>query len=195
MLNKKVLAFAALLLAAVVLAAGYNRPYRWWPVNDLTEQEYIKAFTPDSGRAPSEGSVAIGQWDEVPPTLEVLQQGGEHPDIVRPDYAVSTPESIKRGSDLYDIYCYACHGQKMSVNPDDFSPIKKGTMEGRYALLAPGLERLSQPTYTDKYIYATITHGSASGLMKRMSYHLSPEERWDVVNYVRSLVDEHNKAQ
>lgn len=195
MLDKKVLTIAIVTVCGLALMAGYNRPYRWWPVNDLTEQEYIKAFTKDSGRAPAEGTVGLFDYEPTPGAMDVMTAGGDHASIARPEGTALSPESVKRGEELYNIYCYACHGSEMSTDPEKFSPLKKGTMEGKYALLAPGMERLTLPHLTDEYIYATITNGSVSGLMKRMSYHLTPEERWDVVDYVRSLVNEHNQNQ
>lgn len=195
MLAKKRLVLGLVLVSGLLLMAGYNRPYRWWPVNDLSEQAYIKAFTPDSGRAPAEGSVGLNDFDHAPLAMDVMSNAGDAPDFARPEGNVSSAESIKRGQDLFTIYCYPCHGQEMSVDPAKFSPIKKGTAEGKYALLAPGMERVALDPYTDEMIYATISNGSVSGLMKRMNYHLSPQERWDVVDYVRSLVDTYKQTQ
>jgi mono/diheme cytochrome c family protein len=191
MRNRKFWLIAAVVVCGFALMAGYNRPYRWWPVNDMSEQEYIKAFTTDSGRAPAPGTVAVGAPDVVPPTLEFAMKLGDHPDFEKPPSAASSPESIARGEELYNIYCKVCHGQDMGPTPEMKSAVYK-RVNG--ALPAADIHRLTaSPIYSDEYIFAIITHGSASGLMKRMSYHLSPEERWDVVNYVRSLVDKYKK--
>ena len=173
MLNKKLVGVTALVLFGLVFTAAYNRPFRWWPFNDMSEQEFIKPFTENSLRAPAEGSVAVDQWDPVPLKTELTN----YPDFKNP--VAATAESVQQGGKLFGIYCYPCHGQEMSPDPEKMSPVQKKGM--------PGANLLLVRNYSDEHIFATITHGSA--IMKRMSYHLSPEERWHVVNYIRSLIN------
>lgn len=187
MLNKRFLMLAIVVTAGVLVIAGYNRPYRWWPMNDMAEQEYIKAFTKDSGRAPAEGTVTVDEWDFVPNKLELAN----YPDFKNPTGGVADTTSVARGKELYDVYCWPCHGAEMSADEAKFSPVRRGNRPGSdrvWAMPAANIDLVKN--YSDEHIFAVITHGSA--IMKRMSYHLSPEERWDVVNYVRSLAD---KAQ
>ena len=175
MVNKKVLWCAAVCLCGLVLMAAYSRPFRWWPVNDMTEQPAIKPFHTDGLRPPAEGSVAIDGWEPVPTKLELAQ----YPDFKNP--VPRTPESIEKGKALYETYCWTCHGTGMSPDPTKWSPVP--TMNAVSAKV-----NLIQ-IYSDEHIYSVITHGSA--IMKRMSYHLDPEERWHVVNYVRTLIEAH----
>lgn len=185
--NKKRLVIGlAVLGSAMLLMAGYNRPYRWWPINDLTEQTYIKSFTEGSGRAPVAGTVSTEQWDDVPDKMAVLMSAGDHPDI---EAAVPTSvESIARGKKHYDIYCFPCHGEELSPDPARYSPVRAGKRPGSDSTwVMPAADINLIKMYTDEHIYSVISNGSA--IMKRMSYHLSPDERWDVVNYVRSLAD------
>lgn len=191
-MRNKLLLFSAVALCCIALAAGYNRPYRWWPMNDMSEQEYIKAFTTDSGRAPVPGTVAVGAWAVVPPPLEFLMKQGDHPDFEKPADAATSPKSVANGEALFNIYCATCHGPEMGPTPEMRSPLVVMGDDRNWTMPVADIHRInSTPLYTDEYLYAIITHGSASGVMKRMSYHLDPQERWDVVNYVRTVADKY----
>ncbi len=172
MLNKRFLWCAGLALAAMVMVAGNNRPYRWWPINDMTEQQGIKPFHTDSLRAPAEGSVSVDQWDPVPPRADFMT--GEK-NMINPVEA--TEASIATGHELYDIYCISCHGRELRNDEGYQSPVQAKGM--------PGLNLTVVSIRNDGYIYTTLTHGSA--IMQRYSFHLSPEERWHVINYIRHL--------
>lgn len=175
MLNKKLLAVTGIVLAGVALMAAYNRPFRWWPFNDMSEQIIIKPFNENSLLEPPEGSVSIDQWEPSPTRNEVAL--GEKEGLTNP--IPSSAESVARGEELYQIYCHNCHGKEMSPNPEDQSPVQQKGMPGANILLVR--------TYSDAHIYAVLEHGNA--IMKRVSYHLSPEERWHVINYIRSFQD------
>jgi len=163
---------AGLLITAGLLVAGFNRPFAWWPINDMAEQVSIQPFNPDSLRTPPEGSVAVEQWDPVPNRMEIDQIGGYDNPIELTD------ASIKEGKALFDIYCVICHGKNMSIDPQNMTPVQKKGMMGLPASVAN--------MRSDGYLYATITNGSG-GLMPRQAFNLSPEERWHVINYIRSL--------
>ncbi len=175
MLNKKLLGALALLSCCLVLMAAYNRPYRWWPFNDMSEQPILKPFTENGLLSPAEGSVALDDWEPVPTKFEVAN----FPEFKNP--IAATPESIQTGEKLYNVYCLSCHGPGMTANPEAWTPVQKKGMPGANILLVK--------TYSDEHIFAVLTHGSGA-IMKRVSYHLSPEERWHVVNYVRSVANE-----
>lgn len=188
MLDKKYLWLAAVTLCGVFLMAGYNRPYRLWPINGMSEQRIIKPFTKDSLRTPPEGSVAVDAWEPVPAKMDLLINPALAATIPNPVEA--TPASIAKGKELYSIYCFPCHGIEMSPDPAKFSPVKRGNRPGSdstWAMPAADINLLRAANYSDEHIFTVISNGSA--IMKRLDYHLSPEERWNVVNYVRSLVN------
>ena len=179
MINKPVLWCLLVVAGGALVAAAYSRPYRWWPINDMTEQPTIKPFHPDGLRGAPEGSVALDEWEVVPDRLEILT--GQHPDFKNP---VPLDEaSVKKGEELYTVYCYTCHGTEMAS--DKKSPVQEKGM--------PGFAIEVVQARPDEYIFSTITHGGA--IMKRMDYHLSPEERWHVVNYIRSLINDFQSQQ
>ena len=196
MLDRKFLTLTVLALCALVLMGAYNRPYRWWnalfsPLNveDMNEQIFIKPFEVDSLRDPVAGTVSVDQWEPVPNKIDLMTKPAEYADFKNPVSAGA--ESIKQGEELYNVYCWPCHGTGMSPDPDKFSPVKAGrlspTEDVRWSMPAADLNLVQN--YSDEHIFTVITHGSA--IMKRMDYHLSPEERWHVVNYVRSLIVKH----
>lgn len=168
--KKKLLLASVVLVASVAMVAGYNRPYRWWPINEMSEQTIIKPFNENGLRAPVEGTVAVEQWAWVPPRAEIDSAGITNP-------IPSSEASVAEGEELYNTYCLSCHGEGMQNDEEHMSPVQRRGM--------PGANLDLVKMRSDASIFATMTHGSA--IMKRVSYHLSPEERWHVVNYIRHL--------
>lgn len=95
----------------------------------------------------------------------------------------ATPESIKKGRNLYRVYCAACHGLQGHAESPVASKIGAISLTDGYV-----------DTLTDGWVWGTITFGSyvmpAYGLPSGNAEHrgsndLSVEERWHVVNYMR----------
>lgn len=85
--------------------------------------------------------------------------------------------SIARGAELYAINCAMCHGQTAQGN----GPIA--------AFLANKPANLTTPVVqskSDGSIFLTITNGVA-GKMPALNENFTVPERWDLVNYVRTL--------
>ncbi|HKG54459.1 MAG TPA: c-type cytochrome [Anaerolineales bacterium] len=85
--------------------------------------------------------------------------------------------SIARGAELYNINCKMCHGQTAQGN----GPIA--------AFLANKPANLTSPVVqskSDGSIFLTITNGVA-GKMPALNENFLVPERWDLVNYVRTL--------
>ena len=91
-----------------------------------------------------------------------------------------TDASIKKGRNLFQIICAACHG--LSGKAD--SPVSEKI--GAVDLTAEYIQN-----YPDGYIWGTITFGSAImpayGVPNSQggSNDLTVEERWHVVNYLK----------
>jgi mono/diheme cytochrome c family protein len=88
----------------------------------------------------------------------------------------ATADSLQRGSILFNINCAMCHG------PDGSG---RGTLSGYFASPPADLTSERVQALSDQEIFLVVTQGW--GLMPRMAENLSPVERWDVVNHVRSL--------
>jgi len=89
----------------------------------------------------------------------------------------SDDASIARGAELYNINCKMCHGQTAEGN----GPIA--------AFLANKPANLTSPVVqskSDGSIFLTITNGVA-GKMPALNENFTVPERWDLVNFIRTL--------
>ena len=179
MIRKKLLITIGMLVLVAAVTAAYRRPYVWWPVNDMSEQPILKPFHVDGLRDPEPGTLSTDAWDPVPPKLEVA--ANQHPDFTNP--VAATPESVAKGKEFFGIYCIQCHGDAMKTEVQ--TPVM---LKGMPGAKMPRVSMLS-----DAEIFSTITYGNA--IMKRMDYHLSPEERWHVVNYLRTEIEKYKAGQ
>ena len=148
----------------IVVALAYTLP-RLPGVSEMADQPSIKPqerpFLPPLHAIPVQGKE---------PQRDVF----EAMDLENP--VPATVASIGHGKQLYAIYCTVCHGAdakgtgpiatKLSVPPDDLT----------------GENTTEQP---DGYLYQMIRQGGDA--MPGEGASLSPQERWDIVNYIRSL--------
>jgi mono/diheme cytochrome c family protein len=92
----------------------------------------------------------------------------------------ATPESIKAGAGLYVGYCLLCHGER-------------GRGDGPWVGQLPAAPAdLTQPglldRQTDGEIFWKITKGREQ--MPGFEHQLKDEQRWHLVNYLRTLAKE-----
>lgn len=121
------------------------------------------------------------QQQPRPSAAGTLPMGGE-PSVDRVVAAAAlrnpvTPSaaSVGRGEKLFGIYCALCHGPRGQGD----GPVAQKFMP------PPDLTMKAIAERTDGYLYATIRNGGA--LMPGLGESLTPEERWDVVNFLRRL--------
>lgn len=88
----------------------------------------------------------------------------------------ATPASIKKGGDLYAVYCTPCHGASGKGD---------GLVAAKFVTPADLTNPDLQKARTDGYWQSYLSVGGA--VMPSYAESLSAEERWDVVNYVRTL--------
>jgi mono/diheme cytochrome c family protein len=86
--------------------------------------------------------------------------------------------SIKRGAELYTINCQMCHG----VTGEGNGPIAPFLINFKPANLTSPLVT----AFSDGQIFMTISNGVPER-MPALNENLTVSERWDVVNYVRTL--------
>ncbi len=85
--------------------------------------------------------------------------------------------NMKRGQELYNIYCVVCHGK---------SGMGDGSVTGPDRFPAPpSLHTDAVVGYEDGTIFHIISKGI--GKMPAYSTQLNHEERWQVVHYLRAL--------
>ncbi|HYB40211.1 MAG TPA: cytochrome c [Candidatus Methylomirabilis sp.] len=94
----------------------------------------------------------------------------------RKNPVAATPQSVRRGSELFAIYCTPCHGA---------SGKGEGLVSAKFVPPPDLTNSELQKTRTDGYWQSYLSAGGA--VMPSYSEALSPEERWDVVNYLRTL--------
>lgn len=90
----------------------------------------------------------------------------------------SDPASVARGAELFHINCTACHGEDAKGD----GPVAAFLQNKKPAdLTSPAVQFLS-----DGAIFMVITNGMP-GAMPALNENLTVRERWDVVNYIRTL--------
>jgi mono/diheme cytochrome c family protein len=100
------------------------------------------------------------------------------PDLGAPANPVQADQaSIARGNELYHIDCAQCHGPLGQGN----GPV------ANYLQNRPSdLSGLAVQSLTDGGLFMTISIG-VEGKMPALNENLTVRERWDVVNYLRTL--------
>ncbi len=88
----------------------------------------------------------------------------------------SSPDSLQRGQVLFSIVCQVCHGPAGTGN----GPLSAFFTPKPFDLTGNIVQGLP-----DSQIYLVITQGINT--MPSLAENLSPSERWDVINFVRSL--------
>jgi len=84
--------------------------------------------------------------------------------------------SIQRGRILYDMHCQLCHGPQGHGD---------GALAGYFDRTPQNLAGAQISAEFDGSVYLTI--GQGFGQMPSLAENLTPRERWDVINYVRTL--------
>lgn len=94
-----------------------------------------------------------------------------------------TSESINHGRFLYETYCLVCHGPA-GRGDGPISSAAGGPFFGVRSLVNDTIARRS-----DGYIYGVIVSGQVMGrgLMPVYGDKVRGPDRWDLVNYVRTL--------
>ncbi len=100
------------------------------------------------------------------------------PGLGAPENPVEANEaSITRGSNLFEIHCQMCHGATAQGN----GPIAPFLANRPANLTSPVVQSKS-----DGSIFLTITNG-VDGKMPPLNENLTVPERWDLVNFLRTL--------
>ncbi|NWG06467.1 MAG: c-type cytochrome [Chloroflexi bacterium] len=164
LLKQLVVVFAVLgILGAVLLTFTFDVVKIDWPVFMEIQPAFKQMenpLPPPERSIPVEGAIAIpGMGAPENPT-------------------VADEASIARGAELYSLHCQMCHGAAGDGN---------GT-------IAPFLIKFKPANLTsdvvqsksDGSMFLTISNG-LDGRMPALNENLTVSERWDVVNFLRTL--------
>jgi mono/diheme cytochrome c family protein len=174
---KSLLGLAVLLLAGigVVIIASHGRSTSAAQnanSSTTTNRNQNRSITPPSGAGAQE-DFSKNTW-ELP----------EDADKTKNPVATS-PESIAKGKELYlermKGNCIFCHGETGSGNEANFPRLRRKPAD------LTNKERMT--AMTDGEVFWKISKG-INGIMPPGEKRLNEEERWHVVNYVRTLAKE-----
>ncbi len=167
---KRALALAGLVLLGACNPDDVVHKVGWFAT--MRHQRSIKPYAHPIAQV--DGTVPV-TGGELPVTRENADR------LVNP--RTRTAESLNRGKWVYQTYCLVCHGES-GRGDGPVSLQGGGPFPGVRSLVTDTLSRKS-----DGYIYGTLLDAAAMGrgLMPRYSDKVRGTDRWDLVNYVRSL--------
>ena len=168
-INRSMKRIAVMLAALAIPATALAWPWS----QDMMNQPSIK---------PQEGVMTPFPKRSIPVTgiPTKVANRDEAKELVNP--IPVTVASLKKGRNLFRIYCAACHGLSGKADSPVSSKIGAIDLTDDYV----------QKTLTEGWVWGTITFGSyvmpAYGVPGEQggSNDLSVEERWHVVNYVKN---------
>ena len=100
------------------------------------------------------------------------------PNMGAPENPVEADEvSISRGETLFSLNCVMCHGATGEGN---------GSVSALLANKPANLTNIITQSKTDGALFLTLTNG-VDGRMPPMVENLTVRDRWDVINYIRTL--------
>src|SRR3990172_4540516 len=118
--------------------------------------------------------------DPLPPPERSIPIDGPIaiPGMGAPENPVAADEaSVSRGKELYTLHCQMCHGE----SAEGAGPIAPFLANRPANLTSPVVQSKS-----DGSLFLTITNG-IDGKMPPLNENLLVSERWDVVNFLRTL--------
>ncbi|MDX1569771.1 MAG: cytochrome c [Xanthomonadales bacterium] len=163
----RALLFALLMLATpVVLAFPWDKDMQDQP--SVKPQETEVPLAPE-GSVPASGAEPVEITQEVAAILRGRIESAQLPNPVPADEA-----SIARGKLRFETHCAVCHGK----NGAGDGPVGQKFIARPFDLRIDYVQ--NKP---DGELFFTITNGGIAMPFYRDA--LSPEERWDVVNYLK----------
>jgi mono/diheme cytochrome c family protein len=157
------LVIIGLVLAPFIIALLFTYQLLALPFpTDMADQPVV-GYQDSPRLLPPDGAVPIQGLSLVPEEFPA--------NPVPPDEA-----SLQRGAILYNINCQMCHGPQGHGD---------GPLAKYFEKTPQNLTSAQISAVFDGTVYVMMSQGS--GQMPSLAENLTPHERWDVVNYVRTL--------
>lgn len=166
-----------------------NPGYAYMGKLDMYYTKYYKAYSPNpvfrdsmTNQLPVDGAIARGT---TPFPYPIASIGDRAVNQTLAGLQITNPiaindETIAQGQELFNVHCMVCHGNTGKGDGHLYTsglfPAKPTSLVEAYVQNKP-----------DGEIYYVITAGSISGLMGPHGTQVQPEERWKIINYIRSL--------
>jgi mono/diheme cytochrome c family protein len=151
----------------------YSRAYETYSESPVFE-------TGKTMRTPAEGTIPRGYapYPYLPKSFEDQVKAGK--ELMNP--VEVSKDVIADGKRQYEIFCLSCHGSAGQGDGHLYTSklftAMPTSLVGSYVQDKP-----------DGEIYHVITVGSLSGLMGPHGTQITPENRWKIIHYVRSLAN------
>src|SRR5688500_15334644 len=107
-------------------------------------------------------------------------------DVTLPPHPPATPAVLARGKELYDVNCAHCHGEKgdgAGYGAPFLVPAPRDFVAAQYKFRTTASGQLP----TDEDIFRTISRGATGTGMPPWQYLLDDNDRWALVDYVKSF--------
>lgn len=166
---KRIVLSLFLLILPFVLGIAVTYEYIQIDFTSLMEEQPSIGYREGPRLLPPEGSVPITG-------LEVPADGSVPTNPVE-----ATSNSIARGNLLFGIHCAVCHGE---------DGLGEGPVAAYFKSPAPAVADLTTDRIVkldDGLLYLIVTNGAQG--MPSLAENLTPRERWDVINFLRTLQD------
>ena len=147
-----------------------GKPWDWFL--DMFNQPSIKPQEVGTVQQFPEGSVPRSGVEPFIPATALLNNQLLR-DQIPTNPVEATPASIARGEALYAIYCAVCHGDQGQGN----TPV---VQRGMPAIPIKALVGI----FSEPHLYNKILYGQP--IMPAYGYQTTAQERWDMVNFLKS---------
>jgi mono/diheme cytochrome c family protein len=107
-------------------------------------------------------------------------------DVEVPPHPAPTAATLARGKELYDVNCAHCHGEKgdgAGYGAPFLVPAPRDFVAAQYKFRTTASGQLP----TDEDIFRTISRGATGTGMPPWQYMLDDNDRWALVDYVKSF--------
>ena len=157
----------------------YSRAYEAYGYNNIAEDHDLKARGVTFNATPVPGTMARGEAFSFPMPAGDSGYAMAASFQMTPEMKTMTPAQTKEAERLYLINCGICHGTSLDGN----GPLFNGG-NGAYPVAPRNLLDDYTKKLSDGQMYHAITYGK--GQMGSYASQLHPEQRWWVINYMRS---------